>query len=103
MTSDSAIKGFIAGAGATLLLMYLYKKNHEKIGGFAREALDSVPGNLYPLKCMSDEKLEELKESIEDVVSERKATEKAETKPETKPKAKSPATKATASRRKTAK
>ncbi len=73
MASDSTIKGFAAGAAAALVLVYLYKKNNTKINRFAKNAVNSVPGNLYPLKCMSDAKLEELKENIEDVLSEREA------------------------------
>lgn len=71
--SHEILKGVLAGAGAALLLTYLYKKNKSKIDALAGDVAAKLPQAAYPLHKMSTEKLAELKDSIEDVLAERNA------------------------------
>ena len=68
MSTDGLLKGALAGAGAALLVMYIAKKKHT---GAAK--LSQVTDNSQVLKDLSDEKLAEIKDSIEDIMAERDA------------------------------
>ena len=67
MSADGLIKGAVAGAGAALLVMYLAKRKKTAAGSSEKLAGGSK------LNEMSDEKLAELKDSIEDIIAEREA------------------------------
>ncbi len=68
MSTDGLLKGALAGAGAALLVMYIAKKKNT---GAAK--LSQVTENSQVLKDLSDEKLAEIKDSIEDIMAERDA------------------------------
>lgn len=67
MSTEGLIKGAVAGAGAALLVMYLAKRRNSASGKLAGVGADSE------LKNMSDEKLAELKDKVEDIIAEREA------------------------------
>ena len=73
MISDNTVKGLVVGAGVTALFIYLYKNNNKKINSLAKNAVSSISGNFNSLKKMNNEKLEELKENIDDILIERKS------------------------------
>ena len=66
MSTDGLLKGAVAGAGAALLVMYLAKRSQSSAG-----KLSQASDNSSVLKDMSDEKLAELKDNIEDIMAER--------------------------------
>ncbi len=68
MSTDGLLKGAVAGAGAALLVMYFAKRSQSSSSA---GKLSQASDNSSVLKDMSDEKLAELKDNIEDIMAER--------------------------------
>lgn len=67
MSTDGLLKGAVIGAGAALVLLYLRKQKKESA------ARSAAAGRNSSLNEMSNEKLAEMKDSIEDILAERDA------------------------------
>ncbi len=66
MSTDGILKGVLVGTGAALLVMYLAKQAQKGAGQAGK-----LGNGADTLKDMSDEKLAELKDNIEDILAER--------------------------------